>query len=368
MASKGTRGRAQTLSNKAVCSPRNAPEESQEAYRGLFLECLWDLFPSGARQFGELLSLRISHGCAEKETADEMGFPTQGKRLGIHEYWEHSRADKHLRYLGEAHLNSLAMVHQREDNVSLDTHQASGNVPQDAATSSLAPQAGHRSELSARVTSQEDAIAKSLEACLSIFRSGLLQDIHIEDLVFCKPSDEDDPHSPPPLQSLTKANTQFLQYRDWMTKMFNDAHSMNCSSFERCRSIKDQLLNDLQNEWVRLDDLKLRAWQMALHNNSAMASLSNPGPTTSDLDSTQVIDTSLHFEMPLLSSDIQPIVIVVYILVAVMHIVSGLSLRDCGQLLLTLKLLINLMVEDFHTADGQDSYPELCLSKDPLTQ
>lgn len=41
----------------------------------------------------------ISHGCAEKETTDEMDCPTQGKRLGIHEYWEHSRADKHVIYL-----------------------------------------------------------------------------------------------------------------------------------------------------------------------------------------------------------------------------------------------------------------------------
>ena len=115
--------------------------------------------------------------------------------------------------------------------------------------------------------------------------------------------------------------------------------------------------------------------------------------------------------MLLVSSNIQPVIIVVYVLVAVMHIVSGLSLRDCGQLLFSLKLLISLMVEDFRTTDGQgkfleksvpsdactiihrlalqpscrvfvccpkcsscypddgpDSYPEFCLSKDPLTQ
>ena len=115
--------------------------------------------------------------------------------------------------------------------------------------------------------------------------------------------------------------------------------------------------------------------------------------------------------MPLVSSDVQPVIVVVYVLVAVMHIVSGLSLRDCGQLLFSLKLLISLMVEDFRTTDGQgkfleksvpsdartvirrlalqpscrvfvccpkcsscypddgpDSYPEFCSSKDPLTQ
>ena len=73
--------------------------------------------------------------------------------------------------------------------------------------------------------------------------------------------------------------------------MFNDAHNLNCGSFERCRSIKDQLLDDIQNEWIRLDDLKVHAWQMALRNEDATASLSNPGPTASESDSTRVIDT-----------------------------------------------------------------------------
>jgi hypothetical protein len=58
---------------------------------------------------------------------------------------------------------------------------------------------------------------------------------------------------------------------------------------------------------------------------------------------------ALHLEMLLVSSNVQPVIIVVYVLVAVMHIVSGLSLRDCSQLLFSLKLLINLMVEDFRT-------------------
>ena len=111
--------------------------------------------------------------------------------------------------------------------------------------------------------------------------------------------------------------------------------------------------------------------------------------------------------MPLFSPDVKPVVAVVYIIVAVMHIVSGLSLRDCRQLLFAMKHLINLMAEDFHTTnsqgkflansipsdahtvlhwlalqlshrvfvccpkcsacypdDGPDSYPELCPSKD----
>jgi hypothetical protein len=101
----------------------------------------------------------------------------------------------------------------------------------------------------------------------------------------------------------------------------------------------------------------------------------------------------------------------VYILVAVMHTVSGLSLRDCGHLLFLLHFLINIILEDFCVTEGrgkyfarsiplnphtvisrltlnpsykifvcyprcstcypdnrQDSYPELCSSTHPLTQ
>jgi hypothetical protein len=242
-----------------------------------------------ARQF---VCRCISHGCARNETTDETGYPTRGKALGIHEYWEHSRSDKRLSYLvrqlrcqGETRLKSV--VHQRED----DTHQPGGDAPQDTATSLPVPRASHSGGQSAGVTSQEDELAHSLESCLSIFRSGLLQDIRIDDLVFCKPSEEDDPRFPPPLQSLAIPNAQFLEYRDWIIKMFNDTHNLDCGSFERCRSIKDQLLDDIRNEWIRLDDMKLLAWQMTSRNDHAMASLSESGPAASDFGSARVIDT-----------------------------------------------------------------------------
>ena len=60
-----------------------------------------------------------------------------------------------------------------------------------------------------------------------------------------------------------------------------------------------------------------------------------------------------HFDIPLLNPDIQPATLVVYILVTVMHIVSGLLLRDCDQLLFSLRFLIDLMVEDYHAVESQ---------------
>jgi len=99
--------------------------------------------------------------------------------------------------------------------------------------------------------SKEDKIASILEECLSVFQSGLLQDIKIDNLVFCDPSNGDNPHTPdtpPPLQSLATTNTQFLQYQDWIKELSLDTKKLDCKGFEHCRRIKHQLLNDLANE------------------------------------------------------------------------------------------------------------------------
>ena len=159
------------------------------------------------------------------------------------------------------------LVHQWEADASPDRHQPGGDVPLDfTATSLLEPQTAHSSGKSARTQtciSQEDELAHTLKVYLSVFCLGLLQDIHIEGLVFCKLSSEDNPSSPPTLQSLAIANAQFLEYWEWIIKMFIDTLNLNCSRFKHCRSIRDQLLNDIQNEWIKLDKLKLHAWQMA---------------------------------------------------------------------------------------------------------
>jgi hypothetical protein len=63
-----------------------------------------------------------------------------------------------------------------------------------------------------------------------------------------------------------------------------------------------------------------------------------------------------YFDIPLLTSDPNPAIIVTYIIVAVMHTVSGLSIRDCSQLLTSLRLLISIMAEDFCGTKGQAKY------------
>jgi hypothetical protein len=131
-------------------------------------------------------------------------------------------------------------------------------------------------------TSQEDELASALEDCVSVFRSGLqqLQDISVEDLVFCEaPKDSDaDPLITPPLQILATTNLPFLQYHDWIMKLYLETQKLDCGTFERCGRIKHGLLDDLRNEWTKLEELKHRAWQMA--------SLRSPEP-----GSAQITDT-----------------------------------------------------------------------------
>jgi hypothetical protein len=71
--------------------------------------------------------------------------------------------------------------------------------------------------------------------------------------------------------------------------------------------------------------------------------------------------------MPLVSPDTHPVILVVYILVAAMHIVSGLPLRACDQLLSSLRLLIKLMVEDFAASKGRGTLLEKSVPMDART-
>lgn len=187
-----------------------------------------------------------SHYCTEKEAADEGGHPRE-KRPMVQEHWDRNSYAKRQKYRIDGSARSSTM-------------------------------------------SKEDKIAGILEECLSMFRSGLLRDIQINGLVFCEPSEEDDPETPPPLQSHTTTNTQFLQYEDWIKKLSLDADELDCEGFERCTSIKRQFLDELRNEWIKLEELKRKAWQ-SWQLTSQNADFTMPRRRGSDLSLAQAIDT-----------------------------------------------------------------------------
>ena len=115
-------------------------------------------------------------------------------------------------------------------------------------------------------TSQEDELVSTLEDCVSVLQSGLqqFQNIRVEDLVFCEPPKDADPliPHPPTLQVLATTNLPFLEYHDWIVTLYTETQKLNCGSLERCERIKHGLLEDLEKEWAKLDDLKHKAWQM----------------------------------------------------------------------------------------------------------
>lgn len=161
------------------------------------------------------------------------------------------------------------------------------------------PRRGKRPVAQENRNSKEDEIASIMEECLSQFRSGLLQNIKIDGLVFCEPSNVDDPHStphtPPPLQRLATTNTQFLQYQDWIKNLSLDAEKLDCEEFERCSSIKYRLLHELRNEWTKLEELKRRAWQLTSRN----AGLTMPPCPPADPGLVRIIDTCEYQSDPM---------------------------------------------------------------------
>jgi hypothetical protein len=197
----------------------------------------------------------ISHGYTEKESTVEEGRPRRGKRPRGDEHWD------------------------RRKNVKYRPADSAGRCTMSR-------------------NSEEDEISSILEECLSVIRSGLLQDIKIDDLVFCESSNEDDPHTPhtpPPLQRYATTNTQFLQYQDWIRTLSLDAEKLDCEGFERCRKLKCQLLDDLRDEWTRLEELKRRAWQLTSRN----AALTMPPCPRADPGLVQEIDTCEYQSDPM---------------------------------------------------------------------
>ena len=140
-------------------------------------------------------------------------------------------------------------------------------------------------------SAQEDELCRTFEECLSNFRCSLLHDLRCEGLVFCQPSKDDDSLTPPPLQPLAIANTQFLQYQDDVINLYCEASTLDCGNFHRCSIIRRNLLTEIQNELSRLDSLKRHAWQMASKNGLIMPSGSQAETCPTELDSARLIDT-----------------------------------------------------------------------------
>jgi hypothetical protein len=229
-----------------------------------------------------------SHGCAEKHTTNERGVLLQGKRVGVQEYRDHYTCDKRLKYMASP---------PSPDAASSTANQSTECSDIDAPDSLAGARGGHDTpgvgdgtddpagNYAMARTSEADELADTLEKSISDFRSGLLQDISVKDLVFCQPSVADDLSLPPPLQSHATVNAEFLQYQELIMKLYVEVEKLDCERFEHCRNIKYRFLDDLRKEWAKLNDLKCSAWRMASKKPATIM------PHRPDPGSAQVMDT-----------------------------------------------------------------------------
>ena len=223
-----------------------------------------------------------SHGCAEKHTINERGVLLQGKRVGVQEY---RTCDKHLKYMASPltpDTASTSTANQSTECSNIEAPDPGGDHDTPGTGDGTDNSAGN---YAMAWTSEADELADALEESISDFQFGFLQDISVKNLVFCKPSAPDDLSLPPPLQSHATVNAEFLQYQEWIMKLYVETEKLDCEMFECCRNIKNWLLDDLRKEWARLNDLKCSAWRMASKKLTAIM------PHRPDPGSAQVIDT-----------------------------------------------------------------------------
>lgn len=220
-----------------------------------------------------------SHGCAEKHTMNEREVLLQGKRVGVQEYRDHYTYDKRLKYMASPPSPGAApTANQSTECLGIEAPDSGDDTP--GTGDGTDDSAGN---CAMAWTSEADELADALEDSISDLQSGLLQDISVKDLVFCEPSAGDDLSLPPPLQSHATVNAEFLQYQEWIMKLYVEIETLDCERSERCRNIKSRFLDDLRKEWAKLDDLKRSAWRMA---SKKRATVICPDP-----GSAQVIDT-----------------------------------------------------------------------------
>jgi hypothetical protein len=149
-------------------------------------------------------------------------------------------------------------------------------------------------------TSDDEELVRTLQSCLSVFQSASVKDIITEDLAFCKPSKNDNPNTPPPLQTCAIENASFLGYQNCIMTLYSDTDNLECGGLEKCELIKNQLLTGLLAEWNKLEDIKLRAWQR--RNGAQKARVVAPLPQAPP-GSAQVMDTCSSFLCILLTPE-----------------------------------------------------------------
>ena len=192
----------------------------------------------------------------------------------------------------------------------------------------------------APIDKQENQIMQAVESCRLDFQSWQRADIGCDELVFEELSGGDPPPHLP-LRVDIMSNSRFIEYETVMFNLLDQVEKIKTGGRKECEVAKLNVSSSIEDELDRLRGLKLHAWKRI---NDAFDF------ATPHVGSFREIDTGMqrmlcqspyviyltdyigsHFA--LIHDDINPIILAIYVMVAVMLVILGVSESICGFLL-----------------------------------
>jgi len=188
---------------------------------------------------------------------------------------------------------------------------------------------------------------QAIESCRLDFQLWQRADIACDGLVFEEPSSGD----PPPRLSLRvdiMSNSHIIGYKTVLFNLLDRVKKIKTGGLEECEVAILNVSSSIEDELDRLRGLKLHAWKRT--DDAKYCAAPCLGPFREIDTGTQrmfyryaiYLTDHLGSYFALICDDINPIILAIYVMVAVMLVISGVSESTCGYLLKGLSLVAEL--------------------------
>jgi hypothetical protein len=194
---------------------------------------------------------------------------------------------------------------------------------------------------------QENQIIGAIESYRLDFQSWHSVDIGCEELIFEDISSGD----PPPhllLRVDIMSNSHFIEYEMVMFNLLDRVEKIKTGSRKECEVAKWNVSSSIEDELDRLQGLKLHAWKSINDSFDCVAPHSGPfreidtGTKRMLCPYTIYLTDCIGSHFALIYNDINPIILAIYVMVAMMLIISDISESTCRFLLKGLSLVAKL--------------------------
>ena len=324
------------------------------------------------------LCLCKTHGCADADrTSTITGQTLKGRYLGFTEFRAHQRdensakrSERNRRQSGDASVEPHCSLETGQLITSSSLSPISptlappesipGDIDTDVLPGPTADVEGHRrdedegscpsnpaDQCTAPTNKQENQIMRAIESCRLDFQSWQRVNIGCEELVFEDISGGDlPPHLP--LRVDIMSNSHFIEYETVMFNLLDRVEKIKTGGRKECEVAKRNVSSSIEDELDRLRGLKLHAWKRI--NDAFDCAAPHSGPFREIDTGTKrmlcpyavYLTDCIGSHFALIRDDVNPIILAIYVMVAVMLIISGVSESTCGFLLKGLSLVAEL--------------------------